>query len=134
MAAYRRVYDSRHLQADCQEPGSAQEPCARSSSMGYLYLFNPWPWLNPLLEALRYVMYFRFHKCLHVRPEKGDSKKTYTQSDSKGGSMDVTPRRILTLTHMEAAPDRADCLFSVWISSYHLHYQARGCLRRTFSK
>jgi len=22
MAAYRRVYDSRHLQADCQEPGS----------------------------------------------------------------------------------------------------------------
>jgi len=26
MAAYRRVYDSHHLQADCQEPGSAQEP------------------------------------------------------------------------------------------------------------
>jgi len=25
-AAYRRVYDSRHLQADCQEPGSALEP------------------------------------------------------------------------------------------------------------
>ena len=25
MAAYRRVYDSRHLQADCQEPGSAPE-------------------------------------------------------------------------------------------------------------
>ena len=29
MAAYRRVYDSRHLQADCQEPGSAPEPYAR---------------------------------------------------------------------------------------------------------
>jgi len=28
MAAYRRVYDSRHLQADCQEPGSASEPYA----------------------------------------------------------------------------------------------------------
>jgi len=27
--AYRRVYDSRHLQADCQEPGSAPEPYAR---------------------------------------------------------------------------------------------------------
>ena len=40
MAAYRRVYDSRHLQADCQEPGSAAEPCARQSSMGYLYLFT----------------------------------------------------------------------------------------------
>jgi len=26
MAAYRRVYDSRHLQADCQEPGSAPGP------------------------------------------------------------------------------------------------------------
>jgi len=38
MAAYRRVYDSRHLHADCQEPGSAPEPYARQSSMGYLYL------------------------------------------------------------------------------------------------
>ena len=38
MAAYRRVYDSRHLQADCQEPGSAPGPYARQSSMGYLYL------------------------------------------------------------------------------------------------
>ena len=37
MAAYRRVYDSRHLQADCQEPGSALEPYARQSSLGYLY-------------------------------------------------------------------------------------------------
>jgi len=25
---YRRVYDSHHLQADCQEPGSAPEPYA----------------------------------------------------------------------------------------------------------
>jgi len=40
MAAYRRVYDSRHLQADCQEPRSALEPYARHSSMGYLYFFN----------------------------------------------------------------------------------------------
>ena len=36
--SYCRVYDSRHLQADCQEPGSAPEPYARQSSMGYLYL------------------------------------------------------------------------------------------------
>ena len=28
MTAQRRVYDSRHLQADCQEPGSAPEPCS----------------------------------------------------------------------------------------------------------
>ena len=37
---YRRVYDSRHPQADCQEPGSAPEQYARQSSMGYLYLFH----------------------------------------------------------------------------------------------
>ena len=42
MAAYRRVYDSRHLQADCQQPGSAPKPYARQSSMGYLYLFYIW--------------------------------------------------------------------------------------------
>ena len=36
MAAYRRVYDSRHLQADCQEPGSAPKPYDRQSSMGRL--------------------------------------------------------------------------------------------------
>jgi len=35
---YRRVYDSRHLQADCQEPGSAAEPHARQSSMGCVYV------------------------------------------------------------------------------------------------
>jgi len=39
MAAYRRVYDSRHLQADCEEPGSAPEPYARQSRTGYLYLY-----------------------------------------------------------------------------------------------
>jgi len=38
MAAYLRVYDLRHLQADCQEPGSIPEPCAWQSSMGCLYL------------------------------------------------------------------------------------------------
>ena len=38
MAAYRRVYDSRHLQAVCKEPELAPEPYARQSSMGYLSL------------------------------------------------------------------------------------------------
>jgi len=38
MAAYRRVYDSRHLQADCQEQESAPETYVRQSSTGYLYL------------------------------------------------------------------------------------------------
>ena len=51
MAAYHRVYDSRHLQADCQEPGSAPEPYARQSSMGYLY-FLP---IHPTMFALRFT-------------------------------------------------------------------------------
>jgi len=38
LAYYCQVYDSRHLQADCQEPGSAPESYARQSSKGYLYL------------------------------------------------------------------------------------------------
>ena len=38
-STYRRVYESRHLQADCQEPGSALEPYARQSSMVYLHLY-----------------------------------------------------------------------------------------------
>ena len=46
MAAYRRVYDSHHLQADCQEPGPAPEPYARYSSMGYL-LALPCPSMPP---------------------------------------------------------------------------------------
>ena len=46
MAAYRRVYESRHLQADCQEPGSDPEPYARQSaesSMGYLTVGDTTP-------------------------------------------------------------------------------------------
>ena len=39
MAAYRQVYDLCHLQADCQEPGSAPEPYSLQSSTSYLYLY-----------------------------------------------------------------------------------------------
>ena len=39
MAAYRQVYDSRHLQADCRKQGSAPEPYALQSRMGSLYLY-----------------------------------------------------------------------------------------------
>ena len=48
MAAYRQVYDSRHLLADYQELGSAPEPYVRQSSMGYLYFFTS--------DYLRYVI------------------------------------------------------------------------------
>ena len=60
MAAYRRVYDSRHLQAVCQEPRSAPEPHARQSSTGYLYLFY--------MDQLRNAEYVRcFFFCRQVR-------------------------------------------------------------------
>ena len=49
MAVYRRVYDSHHLQVDYQEPGSAPEPYARQSSIGYLYLFT----LGGLLHSVQ---------------------------------------------------------------------------------
>ena len=40
MAAYRRVYDSRHLQADCKEPESTPEPYMLGNGVGYFYLFT----------------------------------------------------------------------------------------------
>ena len=52
MAAYRRVYDSRRLQADCQELESAPEPYVRQSITGYLYLFYRGLRLAPILLAL----------------------------------------------------------------------------------
>ena len=39
MAAYHQVYDSRRLQTDCQEPGSAPEPYARQSSVWTTFTF-----------------------------------------------------------------------------------------------
>jgi len=40
MAAYRRVYDSQHLQADCQEPGSAPEPYTLGNRVWASYTFT----------------------------------------------------------------------------------------------
>ena len=39
VAAYRQVYGFSHLQADCQRPGSALEPYARSEYGIYLILY-----------------------------------------------------------------------------------------------
>ena len=39
MAACRRVYDTRHLQAGCQEPGSALEPYARGNRVWANFTF-----------------------------------------------------------------------------------------------
>ena len=50
MAAYRRVYDSRRLQADCQEPGLAPEP--------YLYLYITGGTCSPYTNRQRTDHYF----------------------------------------------------------------------------
>ena len=69
MAAYRRVYDSRHLQADCQEPGSAPEPLRSVIEYGLplpFYMLSPahrsnaqrmceWP-LSPAFAAPLYIL------------------------------------------------------------------------------
>ena len=46
----------------------------------------------------------------------GDAKKVYTQSDSTGGSTNLTPQRVLDLAQLGAVPHRGaesdvyDCL------------------------
>jgi len=40
MAAYLRVYDSHHLQADCQEPGSAAEPYTLGNRVWATFTFT----------------------------------------------------------------------------------------------
>jgi len=61
MAAYRRVYDSGHLQADSQEPGSAPEPYARQSS-SVLTTFN-----------------FTFYDASHTRKPRVDAAYCHTR-------------------------------------------------------
>jgi len=46
-------------------------------------------------------------------------EKAYTESESTGGNMNVTRRRILNLTHWGAAPDRR-AESAGWLPSYLL--------------
>ena len=50
-----QVYDSRHMQADCQQPGSALEPYTWQSGMGYLYLFFTLLPQNPEDQSLTWM-------------------------------------------------------------------------------
>ena len=89
MAAYRRVYDSRHLQADCQGPGSAPELYARSSSMDYLFTtLHPF---NGLFSRSTWVCRYQKDKTgldLNEATDGGDvrpSQSTWAVSPSKIG-------------------------------------------------
>ena len=61
MATYRWVFDSRYLQADCQEPGSAPEPYARKSSTSYLYLY-----LYDYNVRVRYAYMLSYRACIRI--------------------------------------------------------------------
>ena len=63
MAAYRRVYDSRHLQADCQEVGSAPGPYARSRVWATFTFFN--------FRMHHLVVKFSFKKFFCLRRQRG---------------------------------------------------------------
>jgi len=59
---YRRVYDSRYLQADCQEPGSAPEPYTRSVIEYGLATFTFFYRLQRVSEARPTVLGTLFHR------------------------------------------------------------------------
>jgi len=68
MAASRRVYDSRHLQADCQEPGSAPKFYAWQSSMGYVYLFSGNSFIIFLrINLLNFAHFKQYDWCLFLK-------------------------------------------------------------------
>jgi len=75
MAAYRRVYDSRHLQADCQELGSAPQSTLgnRVSAIPFLSLFYAtFSSFYPVGVKLFSCLYsFRGVECnVHLRGDK----------------------------------------------------------------
>jgi len=57
--------------------------------------------------------------CLHIMARNTRGERTYTQSDSTGGSTNLTLRRILKLTHQRATPDRWYLLCSRVVQSVH---------------
>ena len=60
MTAYRRVYDSRRLQADCQEPGSAPEPYTLGNRVWATFTFFTLGRENTLPEITRSAIHFLF--------------------------------------------------------------------------
>jgi len=89
MAAYRRVYDSRHMQADCQEPGSAPEPYTLGNRVYGLLL--------PFLLGADICP-----GCYHGDPPCG-SAKVFTQLQTDPNSnININPANpILTVTDTE---------------------------------
>jgi len=75
MAAYRRVYDSHHLQADCQEPGSAPEPQSVSQSMSNVVSEQESaPCIVDLVLAGDFCLRAGERRLLHDRHAAGDDR------------------------------------------------------------
>ena len=85
MAVYFRVYDSRHLQADCKEPGSARNPSLSNRTWATFFTFCPIGsvkqkspvWLTPhawprSVAAVGVTLYTLGFKSACSRLENGD--------------------------------------------------------------
>ena len=55
MAAYRQVYDSHHLQADCQVPGSAPEPYTLCYRVWATFTFFTTNFTNDFYDCYDYL-------------------------------------------------------------------------------
>ena len=116
MAAYRRVYDSRHLQADCQEPGSAPEPYARQSSMGYLSFFTFYPSFCESTPLLLRVRYCRVCVCVCVCVAVPEMPRNVSVVNETRTTVSVTaslPRR---------GTMQSDTSATLPVSSWRIHY------------
>ena len=127
MAAFCRVYNSRHLQADCQESVSALEPYARQSSMGCLYLFNltrldlTWQALQTdaynhytaiyclLLEKLRQHR-SQLAAAESTRGADGRRRRPSSIADQAMMNSSATPRPVLASTRRGPFSQTTDCV------------------------
>ena len=103
MAAYRRVYDSHQPQVDCQEPGSAPEPYARYSTMGYLYLYT---YLCVCEQRSYQGVTPSWPACLHTSAthrHRGFAATTAPTSTSSSGCCDSRRRLFPTPPHTQAS-------------------------------
>jgi len=91
MAAYHRVYDSRHLQADCQELGSAPEPYARQSSVGSCDIH----WLAVGVKFRIRIHIHRFYVPVHgyIIPIDASISRVHVLESGMGTRTFPTPNR-----------------------------------------
>jgi len=108
MAAYRRVYDSRHLQADCQEPGSAPEPYTLGNRVWATFTFFTGETSCRLKRPVA-VEIIGCERCLSRR------RRSETAGRLAGSSSDKQGRLARRLAYVTRRPLRAGSLDSLVI-------------------